>query len=230
MSVFRSIQAILKRIHPIPSTLTHQRWISSLRRIHRMPQQNQPTLTPSPTRCLSILKHEHVRLISTMKSWKRMLDKLEIGAVDVNDSTCMDDLQKYLQFITCYQGHHHRKEDILFDIAIDSCALDYDVSNLIIETTKTEHLESEGVERMKEIHDSIDEHNISDIIKQSKMFINEMILHIKEENAIIFPNIAKQLKESEMEQSSQILEKQDMEHSGIINAMELLSDELTQKY
>eukprot|EP01084_Bolivina_argentea_P147908 258712_1 len=228
MSLFRSIQRTLRRIRPKPFRLTHKQWVSTLQRIHPMPQQHQQKSTPSPTRCLSILKHEHVRLILTMKSWTRMLDKLEIGAVDVNDS--IDDLQKYLKFITCYQGHHHIKEDILYDIAIDSCALDFGVSNLIIATTKTEHLEAEGVAAMKEIHDSIHARKRSDIIKQSKMFINEMTQHIKEENVIIYPNIAEKLNESELEQTSQILEKKDVQHSEIINAMEFLSDELNKKY
>eukprot|EP01084_Bolivina_argentea_P147907 258711_1 len=212
MSLFRSIQGILKRIRPVPSTIRYQKWMFS----------------GSRTRCIAILQREHARLTLTMQSWDRLLDKLQSGIVNVDDST--SDLQKYLEFLTGYQGYHHKKEDILYEKALDSCALDFEVSKLIMETTKVNHWKDEAGDKMEEINDSITDRNISNIIKQSKMFINEMNEHIKEENTIIYPNIVEKLNESEMEKTSQILDKTDIEHANIINAMEFLSDELNQKH
>eukprot|EP01084_Bolivina_argentea_P212923 361820_1 len=160
-----------------------------------------------------------------MQSFEKLLDTMQHQSRSENivSEKHMNDLNEFLKFCRIYNDCHHKKEEIIYEQTINT-ALKHCIENEHTHTKNIYHLITK-----KSLKES-NENKMDDVIIAIKSFINLLYNHMSKEDNIIYPMILLELKQSEMENISQQMEQFNTDNKDVINAMELLSDELVDQY
>eukprot|EP00485_Elphidium_margaritaceum_P019126 CAMPEP_0202729158 /NCGR_PEP_ID=MMETSP1385-20130828/185990_1 /ASSEMBLY_ACC=CAM_ASM_000861 /TAXON_ID=933848 /ORGANISM="Elphidium margaritaceum" /LENGTH=381 /DNA_ID=CAMNT_0049395415 /DNA_START=145 /DNA_END=1291 /DNA_ORIENTATION=- len=167
---------------------------------------------------------------------ERMLDTLKAEShlqFDTLNADRLKDLKKFLMFCHVYSQHHYTKEEILFDYARTK------EEQGALQKICQEHKYGAQLYNLMEVQaDHIDNENdeqdytekVQEVYIPSKTYIHNLYDHIQVEDDVIYPSMEAQFNEQEMEELSQKVDELNDHAAYTINAMELLADELNEKY
>eukprot|EP00483_Globobulimina_turgida_P008611 UN08629 len=166
----------------------------------------------NPFRCMNRMSEEHKRIKPTIESFERMVHKMK--ETD-NISEHAEDLNKFIEFIIEYNGHHHAKEAMLYSKVLEFAATgtdseERDSFSKIIVAVRDEH--SEAPELMQELFEIVKSGDVTmdDIVVKSNDYFKLVKEHLIEEDEMLYGQIAKRLStlggESAMEEMSQSME------------------------
>eukprot|EP01084_Bolivina_argentea_P075281 136477_1 len=190
----------------------------------------------NPLRCIVSLKNEHIRIKSTIQSFERLLDKMQSESHPTNtvSKEHLRDLESFLKFCKLYNGvYHMSKEHILCKHAETIPNL----SSKLLYDIESDHRSGQNLYELMEMRSGYiseaieDKVNLLDnVMIPCKSHIKLLYDHITKEDTMLFVEIINNSSESEMEKISRSLDKCDSQNHEVINAMEVLSDELMSKY
>eukprot|EP01084_Bolivina_argentea_P036611 67698_1 len=197
------------------------------------------TCIKNPFRCIDLLRNEHTRIKLTMQSFEKLLDKIQYQSHSTNtvSEQHIIDLNRFLHFCRTYHTYHHNKEEIMYEHTYHHINRKdpFSVNYITLNEIENDHTYGRNLYQLIEktsnsVSDENEPTSIDDMIIPSKSFIHLLYDHMLKEENILYPKIMVELNQSEMEQISEKLESSDKENTDDINAMELLSDELIEKY